>query len=275
MTLTESGPNLGGWSDAFLTPDSYRAGGSAKNVSVGTDPLTLDRYSYVNGDPVNLVDPTGHAPCIGDGTDIVRCFSPSVAGADVFRYYYGEIRGAADKYGIDAWMLGAILAHESNQGEGNFAGGSVENIAIALSDLLHHSKSVGLGRIEIATAQDLQALGYFPKASRHDTLAQLVDDRINIQYSAAYLSYIRDQLVAKGYGATDDEIIGAYNVGLRNFFRAPNGPIAREYVREVRSEFGGLAQLEFNLPEFTYNGDSSSSPSSTFFKSGGRWVHAF
>jgi RHS repeat-associated protein len=48
---------------AFLTPDSYRAGGPDANLGVGTDPLTANRYSYVNGDPVNLVDPTGHKAC--------------------------------------------------------------------------------------------------------------------------------------------------------------------------------------------------------------------
>jgi RHS repeat-associated protein len=44
---------------AFLTPDTYRAGGSAANLSVGTDPLTANRYGYVNGDPVNLRRPVG------------------------------------------------------------------------------------------------------------------------------------------------------------------------------------------------------------------------
>lgn len=48
---------------AFLTPDSYRAGAPTQDLSVGVDPLTRNRYSYVNGDPVNLVDPDGHAPC--------------------------------------------------------------------------------------------------------------------------------------------------------------------------------------------------------------------
>ena len=47
----------------WTTADSHRTGGSGANLSVGTDPLTANRYSYVNGDPVNLVDPSGHAPC--------------------------------------------------------------------------------------------------------------------------------------------------------------------------------------------------------------------
>jgi RHS repeat-associated protein len=50
---------------AFTTPDSYRAAAPAKDLSIGTDPLTANRYNYVNGDPVNLSDPDGHI-CSGD-----------------------------------------------------------------------------------------------------------------------------------------------------------------------------------------------------------------
>jgi RHS repeat-associated protein len=65
----------------FLTPDSYRNGTSAQDLSVGTDPLTLNRYSYVNGDPVNLVDPDGHYACescggAGDASVDQGCLSP-------------------------------------------------------------------------------------------------------------------------------------------------------------------------------------------------------
>jgi RHS repeat-associated protein len=45
---------------SFLTPDSYREQPSSADLSIGNDPLTQNRYGYVNGDPVNLIDPTGH-----------------------------------------------------------------------------------------------------------------------------------------------------------------------------------------------------------------------
>lgn len=51
---------------SFLTPDSYRSGGGAADLSIGLDPMTMNRYSYVNGDPVNLVDPSGHGPMYRD-----------------------------------------------------------------------------------------------------------------------------------------------------------------------------------------------------------------
>jgi RHS repeat-associated protein len=44
----------------FLNPDGYRTAPSSADLSVGTDPLTRDTYNYVNGDPINLVDPSGH-----------------------------------------------------------------------------------------------------------------------------------------------------------------------------------------------------------------------
>jgi RHS repeat-associated protein len=48
---------------SFLNPDTYRTAPPEKDLSVQADPLTQNRYSYVNGDPVNLVDPDGHKLC--------------------------------------------------------------------------------------------------------------------------------------------------------------------------------------------------------------------
>jgi len=45
---------------AFLSPDTYRNADPTKDLALGTDPLTANRYNYVNGDPVNVSDPSGH-----------------------------------------------------------------------------------------------------------------------------------------------------------------------------------------------------------------------
>jgi RHS repeat-associated protein/uncharacterized repeat protein (TIGR01451 family) len=44
----------------FTTPDSYQSGQPGADLSLGTDPLTRNSYVYVNGDPVNYLDPYGH-----------------------------------------------------------------------------------------------------------------------------------------------------------------------------------------------------------------------
>jgi len=70
---------------AFLTPDSYRGAGADANVSVGTDPLTANRYSYVNGDPINFVDPNGHDPCRYEDCSSGTSYAPQQARVASYR----------------------------------------------------------------------------------------------------------------------------------------------------------------------------------------------
>jgi RHS repeat-associated protein len=45
---------------SFINPDTYRSAPPQQDLGVTADPLTENRYAYVNGDPVNLDDPSGH-----------------------------------------------------------------------------------------------------------------------------------------------------------------------------------------------------------------------
>jgi RHS repeat-associated protein len=46
--------------DTFTTQDSYRVSTPQTDLSVGTDPLTENTYTYVNGNPLNYNDTSGH-----------------------------------------------------------------------------------------------------------------------------------------------------------------------------------------------------------------------
>lgn len=63
---------------SFLTPDSYDNGPGNADAALVEDPLTADRYNYVNGDPVNLVDPNGHRACADQDCYVYAVVHPGV-----------------------------------------------------------------------------------------------------------------------------------------------------------------------------------------------------
>jgi RHS repeat-associated protein len=67
---------------SFLQPDTYFGSQPGAHGSVVTDPLTRNRYVYVNGDPLNLIDPGGHDASMleaGGGGGYVDNNSPASA----------------------------------------------------------------------------------------------------------------------------------------------------------------------------------------------------
>jgi len=81
--------------DAFTTPDTYRNAPSTANLGVQADPLTANTYGYVNGDPVNLVDPSGHRACVGEDVE-EGC---SEAGAHIQQMVAAIVRGIVHRVG--------------------------------------------------------------------------------------------------------------------------------------------------------------------------------
>jgi RHS repeat-associated protein len=85
----------------FLAPDSYRTAPSSADLGIGTDPLTENRYNYVNGDPVNLVDPNGHNPCSNDDCtpEENRALAASDRGSDTSGSWKPSARGPKRTFG--------------------------------------------------------------------------------------------------------------------------------------------------------------------------------
>src|SRR5207244_1596697 len=63
---------------AYTSPDTFHPGSTRADLSIGADPLNSDRYDYVNDDPVNLIDPTGH--CFDARDD---CLTPCEVNPDL------------------------------------------------------------------------------------------------------------------------------------------------------------------------------------------------
>ncbi|HEV2032654.1 MAG TPA: RHS repeat-associated core domain-containing protein [Candidatus Dormibacteraeota bacterium] len=61
----------------FLEPDTYRGSLPGSQGSVVSDPLTRNRYVYVNGDPLNLIDPSGHYAVDADGRRLLNDSKPT------------------------------------------------------------------------------------------------------------------------------------------------------------------------------------------------------
>lgn len=106
-------PTTGTWH----TPDTGEATGTPSHLSIGTDPLTANRYSYVNGDPVNYADPTGHRACVDANCNVTA--RPGTNEVD--REAATGLRRYYDKKARQRQAVDTYIGHQGRRAEPDLA----------------------------------------------------------------------------------------------------------------------------------------------------------
>ena len=124
----------------------------------------------------------------------VYSFAPSF----LFRPFYSlsyesDIVESSNEYGIDPYLVAAVIRTESNWDE------HAES----------HSGAQGLMQLMPETARDMVQQGYVDGNSYNPY--DLSDARVNIRYGCAYLSYL-----LRYFNGATDKAIAAYNAGMGN-----------------------------------------------------------
>jgi RHS repeat-associated protein len=114
---------------SFQQPDSFAPGSGTGTPSSGGDPLVANTYSYVNGDPVNLADPSGHRPMCPDN----QCYANDRAATAI----HGSAGSTGDFLGRYARLQRQqwILARDKAQAEADkrgFWGSALDYTVIGL-----------------------------------------------------------------------------------------------------------------------------------------------
>ena len=197
-------------------------------AGVITDPVTLNRYSYANGNPVSNIDPFGLSAERGNKTQKYDK-----------EYYESKAYEKIKKNSVDillySWyyevdpniVAGAIFVEQYY----NYDWVDVLTDWIAFYGVI--DMSVGLGQIRLSTAKFLEEKGYVPKTSAEEggwnipfigfvhgteTMARekrLENDSWNIIYAAAYIRALSD-IWREDFPEIDSrpDILGSlYNLG--------------------------------------------------------------
>lgn len=211
---------------SFLSPDSYRDGPSSKDLSIGVDPLTRNTYSYVNGDPLNLVDPDGHSGCsslgwfkrvcrkVVDRTKKIARRTADVAG-DVLDVSEGILIGAgktvlatgilAEKFQLDP--LGTLIAvgRQMKRAYKDNGGGLMGAAAGAdVINPVYHLMNAGHASWTAANNGDLRKAGENGFGAAYDLVSTVAILGGGVEAASARLSSL---LEAAG-GVADRVVIG-------------------------------------------------------------------
>ncbi len=186
----------------------------------GTNPQHFSRYTYVSNSPPNYIDPDGHIE-----QEVAR---------QVLERNSTVIHAEARKRdGVNPVLLGMVIVNELGTGIQSLEGGNEAFLNyLKLLALVRPEKaearlltaSFGITSIQIRNARMLEDLGYIDRFDGDNwELAEALNanEGLSIQYTAAMLQYLGDQIdawaTANGVTLTpsqrDSLIMQAYNSG--------------------------------------------------------------
>ena len=222
------------------------------------NPQSLNRYAYVNNNPLRYTDPTGH--CI-PGKCQPAAFDPKRHNDQPLPpRQLALVRQSAHKFGIPVEFLAAVVQTQKELDYGfvdRFEDATVkaalliftlEETAHPLADNRHSlafassvvlvastlNSSLGLAQVRISTAREMEEkfapLGLLIKSeSTLDIIAKLETEQGNIDYVAAHLRYLAEQRTGRNppsfrdLTVTDMQIIyGAYRAGIDEGYGSPS-----------------------------------------------------
>ncbi len=193
--------------------------------------VTLNRFSYANGNPVSFIDPFGlcgernggSGGRFGEVKDTLDDYKNSSAFEKIKENAY-YILHYAELYGVDPGIVAGVIMIEQYH---NYDWVDICTDWIGSTGII--DMSVGLGQVRHSTAKYLEDTGYIPKINsvkihtyhiysnnessiRHE---RLEDNSWNIRYVAAYIKALTD-LWTSEYPeiSSDPAILGSlYNLG--------------------------------------------------------------
>ena len=246
------------------------------------NPQSLNRYSYVLGNPLKYIDPSGHGHWIGEGGDEPE--PPSPLSDELWLY----AQQAATEFGLPPEFVAAVLWAEQEYDYSWYQDAVEDALARAALTMIEAQElreqlpmwarglsgedmyqghlilgaiekfdlSLGIGQVRLSTAREVaeyaaSTLGlsgdYPTDLSTSELVSQLEDPQWNVRYMAGYLRKLADIRGTQEFTIQEMQILyGAYRTPLEMgpLELSQPGPIGSQLSPEVVQYYRDLLQDE-------------------------------